>query len=86
MDETLTFAELAEIESTQGREAVEKTIAPFIEEFWTTFLQGVPTFRYQPKSLSESIGSALPDVLILALLNIVLFLTAYASFMRQEVK
>jgi ABC-type transport system involved in multi-copper enzyme maturation permease subunit len=86
MDDTLTFAELAEIESTQGREAVEKIMEPFVEEFWTNYLQGIPVFRYQPKPLSESIGRALPDMLILALLNIVPFLAAYASFMRQEVR
>ncbi len=86
MDETLTFAELAEMESTQGLEAIERHAEPFGERFWTTPLQGIPIFRYQPESLSESMGKALPDLLILALLNIVLFLAAYASFMRQEVK
>ena len=48
--------------------------------------QGVPVFSYQPISLSESIGRALPDLLVLALLNVVLLLWAYASFMRREVK
>ena len=86
MDETLTFAELADIESTQGREAVEKIMEAFIDEFWSNYLQGIPIFSYQPKPLSESIGSALPDMFILALLNVVLFLMAYASFMKQEVK
>jgi ABC-type transport system involved in multi-copper enzyme maturation permease subunit len=86
MDETLTFSELAEMESTQGIEAIERQAKPFGERFWTTPLQGIPIFRYQPKPMSESIGKALPDILILALLNIVFFLVAYASFMRQEVK
>ena len=86
MDETLTFAELAEMESTQGLEAIEKHAEPFVERFWTMPLQGVPIFRHQPKPLSESIGRALPDMLILAFLNIVLIMAAYASFMRQEVK
>ena len=85
MDETLTFAELAEMESTQGIEAIERHAEPFGER-WSTPLQGIPIFRYQPKPLSDSVGKALPDMLILALLNIVFFLAAYASFMRQEVK
>jgi len=36
--------------------------------------------------LTESISRMLPDVTILILLNIVFFLAAYASFVRQEVK
>jgi ABC-type transport system involved in multi-copper enzyme maturation permease subunit len=86
MDETLTYTELAEMESTQGLEAIERHAETFGERFWTTPLQGIPVFRYQSESLSESIRRALPDLLILALLNIVLLMAAYASFMRQEVK
>ena len=88
MDETLTFAELAEMESTQGREAIDKLVESAIEKNWTDALplQGIPIFRYRPESLSQSMGRALPDLLILALMNVMLFLAAYASFIRQEAK
>jgi len=49
-------------------------------------LKDVPIFRHKQEPLTESIGRTLPDVTILILLNIVLFLAAYASFVRQEVK
>jgi len=49
-------------------------------------LTGIPVFRHQPEPLTESIGRTLPDLTILILLNMVFFLVAYASFVRQEVK
>jgi ABC-type transport system involved in multi-copper enzyme maturation permease subunit len=87
MDETLTYAELAEMESKQGREAIEKLMDSYEQEFWSAPpLQGIPIFRYQPEPPSESIGRTLPDLLILALLSVVFFLAAYVSFTRREVK
>jgi len=84
MDETLTFDELAEMESRQGAEVINKLKS----SYWNSAppLKDIPVFRYQPESPAESIGRALPDVFILVLLNIIFFMAAYASFMRQEVK
>ncbi len=87
MDETLTYAQLAEMESRQGREAIEELMGLYEQKFRDApSLQGVPTFRYQPESLPESVERASPDTMALGLLNVVLFLAAYASFMKQEVK
>lgn len=87
MDETLTYAQLAEMESRQGREAIEELMGLYEQKFRDApSLQGVPTFRYQPESLPESVERASPDIMALGVLNVVLFLAAYASFMKQEVK
>ncbi len=84
MDDTLTIAQLARIEADQGREAISKLQT----RYWSNAqaLRDIPEFRYQQESITESIHRALPDLLILVLLNTMLFLAAYASFIRQEVK
>ncbi len=88
MDETLTFAQLVQMEEKQGAEAVKKLTADNIEKNWTNAqpLDGIPVFRYQPEPLPESIKRALLDLLILFLENIIFFLAVYASFMRQDVR
>jgi ABC-type transport system involved in multi-copper enzyme maturation permease subunit len=88
MEETLTFAQLVQMEEKQGVEAVENLIESSIEKNWTNAqpLQGIPVFRYQPEAPSESIKRAFPDLLILFLENIIFFLAAYVSFMRQDVR
>lgn len=88
MDEALTFAELVEMESRQGREAMDRLIEASIEKNWRKGqrLQGIPVFSHQPESLSASIGRAIPYLMLLLLLNILFFLAAYVSFMRRGVK
>jgi ABC-type transport system involved in multi-copper enzyme maturation permease subunit len=84
VSDTLTYDQLVEMQSRQGNEAIEK----LQWSYWSKapMLMGIPVFRHQPESLSESVQRTLPDVTILILLNMVFFLTAYASFVRQEVK
>ena len=84
ISDTLTHNQLVEIQSRHGDEAIEKLQSSYWPKAPT--LTGIPVFRHQPESLTESIGRMLPDVTILILLNIVFFLAAYASFVRQEVK
>ncbi len=38
------------------------------------------------KSLSESLGAALPDIALLLIINIALFMCAYVAFMRYDVR
>jgi hypothetical protein len=84
LSDTLTYGQLEEIESGGGNEAIEKLQSSYWPK--APVLTGIPVFRQQPESLSESFQRTLPDVTILILLNIVFFLAAYASFVRQEVK
>jgi len=84
MDETLTFAELVEIETTQGSEAINDLKGRYWDK--AEPLKDIPIFQYKPESLSESVSRVLPDIFIIVLLNIIFFMAAYASFMRQEVK
>ncbi len=84
LSDTLTHNQLVEIQSRHGDEAIEKLQSSYWPKAPT--LQGIPVFRHQPEPLTESISRMLPDVTILILLNIVFFLAAYASFVRQEVK
>jgi ABC-type transport system involved in multi-copper enzyme maturation permease subunit len=84
MDETLTYAKLEEMESTQGVEAIKKMQS----RYWANarLLKDIPAFRYKPEMVTESINRTLPDALILILLNVIFFMMAYVSFMRREVK
>ena len=84
LSDTLTYSQLEEIESRGGNEAIEKLQSSYWPK--APVLTGIPVFRHQPEPLTESINRMLPDVTILILLNIVFFLAAYASFVRQEVK
>lgn len=45
----------------------------------------VPAFDYRPRPLSHTIRGIGPDVLILALGNVVLFMSAYVVFLRADV-
>jgi len=84
MSDTLYYDQLVEMESSQGNEAIERLQLSYWSKAPT--LKDIPVFRHQPEPLTESIGRTLPDVAILILLNMVFFLAAYASFVRQEVK
>jgi len=84
ISDTLTYNQLVEMQSRQGNEAIEELQWSYWSKAST--LQDIPVFRHQPESLSESVQRILPDVTILILLNMVFFLAAYASFVRQEVK
>jgi len=84
MSDTLTHDQLEEIQSRGGNKAIRKLQSSFWPK--APLLKDIPVFRHQQELLTESISRTLPDVTILILLNIVLFLAAYASFVRQEVK
>ena len=84
ISDTLMHDQLVEIESRGGSEAIKRLQSSYWPKAPT--LEDIPVFRYQPEPLTESIGRILPDVTILILLNMIFFLAAYASFVRQEVK
>jgi ABC-type transport system involved in multi-copper enzyme maturation permease subunit len=84
LSDTLTYHQLEEMQSMYGNEAIEKLQSSYWPK--APVLTGIPVFRQQPESLAESVQRTLPDVTILILLNMVFFLAAYASFVRQEVK
>jgi hypothetical protein len=84
LSDTLTYNQLVEMQSRHGDEAIEKLQSSYWPK--APVLTGIPVFRHRPESLADSVQRTLPDVTILILLNIVFFLAAYASFVRQEVK
>jgi len=84
LSDTLTYNQLVEIQSRYGNEAIKELQSSYWPK--APVLTGIPVFRQQPESLADSVQRTLPDVTILILLNMVFFLAAYASFVRQEVK
>ena len=49
-------------------------------------MEAIPVFKETPESLSFSFKKAMPYIIMLLLLNIILFLSTYALFMRYNVK
>lgn len=46
----------------------------------------IPVFQYQRGGVASSFLRALPDLAILAILNVILFMLAHVSFVRGRVK
>ena len=46
----------------------------------------IPQFHYRPEGVSETINRILPNVLILCFISIILFMCAFVSFLRCDVK
>jgi ABC-type transport system involved in multi-copper enzyme maturation permease subunit len=70
----------------------EELLSSYQEEpFYSKFdemkpLDGLPTFEYRTKSSFSRLESALFDMLMLLILNIVSFMTAHIAFQRTSVK
>ncbi len=48
-------------------------------------LSGMPTFKEQSEGIGSSLQRALPDIMILAVLNILFFMGAFISFLRYDI-
>ncbi len=48
-------------------------------------LSGMPRFKEQSESIGSSLQRALPDIMILAALNILFFMGAFVSFLRYDI-
>ncbi|HEV8539445.1 MAG TPA: ABC transporter permease subunit [Bacteroidota bacterium] len=46
----------------------------------------MPSFAYDPPSVGNVFGAALPDIGLLALFNIIFFIAAYVGFLRYDVR
>jgi len=49
-------------------------------------LQQVPSLRIRPPGLGEALKSTINDILILSILNVVFFMTAFVCFLRYDVR
>ena len=86
------YNDFIESSKTYRREVVEylKDKKAFSSRAWfsndqgAADLEGLPVFRYQRLSVSESFSRASVDILILLAWNVVLFMLAYVSFLRYE--
>jgi hypothetical protein len=54
---------------------------------WPTFtVDDVPHLHVVPPNLSSAVRGALNDMLILAILNVVFFMSAFVFFLRYDVR
>jgi len=49
-------------------------------------LDDMPQHEFKPMNLGESFSLALPDLIILALMTILLFVGAFVSFLRYDIR
>ena len=49
-------------------------------------VSGVPRFHYRPESVSATLKRNLPDVALLCFVSVILFLCAFAAFLRCDVR
>ena len=70
-----------------------RDIGAFSSEKWYTRdsltdadKEGIPIFREQPEPLASSLRRAVPDILILVLLNVGFFLLTFAAFLRYDAR
>jgi len=68
-------------------EQVAESIRPSRDQPVRSFkLDQVPSLRVAPASFRDAAGEALNDILILAILNAVFFMTAFVRFLRYDVR
>lgn len=81
MEDAPTTAEAEEMVKNLGRAEYERRMRKNAKPF-----SDIPLFQYKPEDATESLARALPDLAILAILNSILFIAAYVSFMRGRIK
>ena len=75
-----------ETERARAGEARSKLRAKKIAETPPSLgLQDFPWFRYRP-SLAKDIQTAIPDLMVLVITNVVLFVMCFAAFVRYDVR
>jgi ABC-type transport system involved in multi-copper enzyme maturation permease subunit len=85
MDELRTTAELEEIERKGGRNAVMAALKSDQYEK-SEPLKNIPAFRFQKETITESSQRAWLDISILLILNVLFFMSAYVTFIREDVR
>jgi ABC-type transport system involved in multi-copper enzyme maturation permease subunit len=83
MDDAPTTEEAREIFNRIGQNGFEKKMMEYKKNVKP--FDGMPVFQYKP-DVVENLLNALTDLAILAILNAILFMIAYVSFMRGKVK
>jgi len=64
--------------------------AKYAKEGWKSVepldLSDMPVFELKSEDVVSSVKRAMPDLLILVLLNVIFFMGAYTAFMRADVR
>jgi hypothetical protein len=68
----------------------EVSKAKYAKQGWDSIepldLSDMPIFELKGEDIASSVKRAMPDLLILVLLNVILFMGAYTAFMRADVR
>lgn len=84
IEEAPTAAEEAEMVERLGHDGFGKLTRKYTDKMKP--FDDIPVFQYEAESISAGMVRALPDIAILAILNIILFMLAHVSFVKGRVK
>ena len=84
IEEAPTAAEEAEMVKRLGNDGFGEWIRKYTDKMKP--FDDLPIFQYEVESISGCIARALPDLVILVILNITLFMLAHISFVKGRVK
>jgi hypothetical protein len=84
MNDAPTTEEAAAMVKSMGKGAFREKMMEYTKDVKP--FEDIPLFQYKPEEIPESFFRALPDLAILAILNIILFMLAHVSFIRGRVK
>ena len=84
LDEAPTYDQLVEMEGRLGR----KTLEEYLSRWWREAqpLRDIPRFVYRRERLSDAVIRASHGMMILALLNLLFFLSGFVTFVRRPVR
>ncbi len=84
IEEAPTAAQEAEMIKRLGNDGFGKWIRKYTDKMKP--FDDIPVFNYEVESISEGIFRALPDLAILVILNVILFMLAHISFVKGRVR
>ena len=84
MEDAPTARAAEEMVKKMGQDGFRKKMMEYTED--AKPFDDIPIFQYETEEVSGSFVRALPDLAILGILNVILFMLAHISFMRGKVK
>ncbi len=84
MEDAPTTKEAEEMVKRLGRAGFEKKMMEYMKDVKP--FDNIPIFEYAHEPISESFLRALPDLAILTIMNVILFMMAHVCFLKGRVK
>lgn len=84
LDDAPTTKEAEEMVKQMGQDRFGKKMMEYLKNVKP--YDNIPIFQYESEGITGNLVRTLPDLAILVIMNVILFMIAYVSFMRRRVK